>query len=246
MGTPHNSAKPGEIASTVFLPGDPCRAEWMTTYLREVRNVNKLRNMLAFTGVTPQGKEVSVMGSGMGMPSLGIYVHELAVNYGVKQIIRVGTAGSLREDLPCRSVVLALGACSDSGLNLGRFVLPLQFAPIADYGLLSEAIMVAHDLRTEVRVGNMFASDRFYEDTKKGFTPWKDRLETDPLKVMSRAGALFVEMETAELYTQAALLGFRALTINTVSDNLVTGEMIPPEERERSLKSMMDIALLLA
>ncbi|MCX6757633.1 MAG: purine-nucleoside phosphorylase [Candidatus Nomurabacteria bacterium] len=229
----HIGAIQGEIADTVLLPGDPLRAKFIAeNYLKNVYCYNKVRNMLGYTGVSKEtGKKVSVQGTGMGMPSLSIYVNELIDFYGVKNLIRVGTAGSLTEELPLRSIVLAQASCSDSGMNLNRFPIGITYAPIADWKMLFTAHEVAKSNKIKVKVGNIFSTDTFY-----GPDHWK---------TLAKYGVLAVEMETAELYTLAAQKKVHALSILTVSDNLVTGEKLSAEDRQSSLREMMTIALSL-
>ncbi len=233
MGTPHNEAAPGDFAKTVLMPGDPLRARFIAeTFFENARLVNNVRGIQGWTG-TYQGVAVSTMASGMGIPSIGIYSHELFHFYGVENIIRVGTTGALSEKLKLRDVVLAQGACTDS--NFGRqFGLPGVFAPIADFRLLETAAAAARELGVEPPVGNILSSDVFYYKNggKNG-----GGLEWAPM------GVLAVDMETAGLYMNAAEAGKRALTICTVTDSLVTGEALPPAERQSSLTRMMEIAL---
>ncbi len=231
----HIGAQIGEIAETILLPGDPLRAKWIAdTFLTDVTQYNSLRGMLGFTGTTPEGKKISVQGSGMGMPSLSIYVNELINTYKVKTIIRVGTAGGLSIDVPCRSIIMAMGACTDSALNTHRFS-GMNFAPIADWSLLKQATDVASKMNLEVQVGNIVSVDKFYEDT-----------EPYTWKLFAQYGTLAIEMETAELYTLAAKSKIRALTILTISDNLVIEDHMSPEDRENTLEDMMRIAIQLA
>ena len=232
MGTPHNEAPQGAFAKTVLMPGDPLRAKYIAeTFLENPRLVNNVRGIQGWTG-TYQGVPVSAMASGMGIPSIGIYSHELFRFYGVENIIRVGTTGALRKDLKLRDVVLAQGACTDSSFahHLG---LPGVFAPIADFALLEAAVAAAREQGVEPPVGNILSSDVFYFK-KGGGLEW------------SEMGVLAIDMETAGLYTNAAQFGKRALTICTVTDNLVTGEALPPAERQSSLRQMMEIALAVA
>lgn len=228
----HIEAKKGQIAETVLFPGDPLRAKWIAeNFLTKVFQYNTVRNMLGFTGIAPNGKRISVQGSGMGMPSLGIYTNELIKDYGVKNIIRVGSAGSLSERLPCNSIIIAAGACTDSGMNDRRFH-GMNFAPIANWGLLKKADKVASKMKVDVTVGNIISVDKFYED-----------VEPHTWKVFKEYGVLAIEMETAELYTLAAKNEINALTILTISDNLVTGDHLSASKRERSFKDMVKIAV---
>ena len=229
MGTPHNEAVRGDFAKTVLMPGDPLRAKFIAeTFLENARLVNNVRGVQGYTG-TYRGTPVSVMASGMGMPSIGIYSHELFHFYNVDNIIRVGSAGAISPRLKLRDVVLAQGACTDSRYT-HQFGLPGTFAPIADFQLLETAVAAARRLGVEPPVGNLLSSDVFYN--KAGSTlKWGEM------------GVLAVEMETAALYCNAAEAGKRALTICTISDSLVTGEALRPAERQSSLTQMMEIAL---
>ena len=229
MSTPHNSANPGDFAKTVLMPGDPLRAKFIAdTFLENARLVNNVRGIHGYTG-TYRGTPVSVMASGMGIPSMGIYSHELFHVYGVENIIRVGTTGALSANLKLRDLVIAQGACTDSNFahHLG---LPGTFAPIADFTLLETAVAAARERGMEPPVGNILSSDVFYFK-KGGGLEWAD------------LGVLAIDMETAGLYATAAEAGKRALTICTVTDNLVTGEALPPAERQSSLNEMMEVAL---
>ncbi|MDO8537042.1 MAG: purine-nucleoside phosphorylase [bacterium] len=243
MSTPHISAKKGEIARRVLLPGDPLRAKRIAkTFLKNVVRCNTVRNMLGFTGQAPDGRRVSVsvQGSGMGMPSLSIYVNELFDDYGVEEIIRVGSCGSMQEDIKIGDIVIAQGSCSNSNLNRRRFR-GLDFAPIADWGLLRSACEIAEKMMIPVHVGNIVASDTFYSDhDRDGF--YNDYAR-DEWKMWAASGVLAVEMETAELYTLAARKKKKALTILTVSDNLVTREATSSKDRERNFENMVRIAL---
>ncbi|HHY49454.1 MAG TPA: purine-nucleoside phosphorylase [Alphaproteobacteria bacterium] len=229
--TPHNEAKPGDYAEAVLLPGDPLRAKWVAeTFLEEARQVNGVRNCLGFTGRW-KGKPVSVQATGMGQPSLAIYVHELLNLYGVKTAIRIGTAGGLNAKVKVRDLILAQGASSDSSIirsGFGHFA----FAPIADYGLLRDAADRAAAAGLRAHVGNILSSDLFYHaDGLKSYEP------------VIRAGVIGVEMEAATLYMLAAKAGARALAICTMTDCLITGEEISAAERQSSLKEMVSLAL---
>ncbi|MFZ2205432.1 MAG: purine-nucleoside phosphorylase [Minisyncoccia bacterium] len=234
----HINAKEGEIAETVFLSGDPLRAKFIAeNYLKDVFGYNSVRGMYGYTGITKEGKRVSVQGTGMGMPSLSIYVNELIDSYKVKRLIRVGSAGSLQKELKTMSIVLALGSCSDSAMNLSRFPVGAIFAPVADWELLKKANEIAEKKKIEVKVGNIFAADKFYDsDTFYGSETWK---------VFAKYNVLAVEMETAELYTLAAQKGVQALTMLTISDNLVTGDKLSSKDRETAFTEMIEIALAL-
>ena len=229
MGTPHNEAVPGAFAKTVLMPGDPLRAKFIAdTFFENAKLVNNVRGVQGYTG-TYRGTPVSVMASGMGMPSIGIYSHELFHFYGVENIIRIGSAGAISPKLKLRDVVMAQGACTDSDYA-HQYALPGTFAPIADFHLLETAVAAARKLGVEAAVGNLLSSDVFYN--KAGNTlDW------------GNMGVLAIEMETAALYCNAAEAGRRALTICTVSDSLVTGEALPPAERETTFTQMMEIAL---
>jgi purine-nucleoside phosphorylase len=227
----HIGAEPGQIAERVLLPGDPLRAKWIAeTYLEGARCYSTVRNMLGFTG-TYNGVEVSVQGSGMGMPSASIYAHELINDYGVKALIRVGSCGALLESLKLRDVVAAIGSSTDSMMNRQRFDGLIDYAPVADFGLLRTAVDVAAGKGIEMRVGPILAADAFYTDRPDLY----DRL--------ADYGVLAVEMESAALYTIAARFGARALTLLTVSDHIKTGERTTAQEREQTFGQMVEIAL---
>ena len=232
--TPHNGAHLGDIAETVLMPGDPLRAKYIAdNYLDGVRTVSSVRNMLAFTG-TYQGNPVTVMGSGMGMPSIGIYSYELYEFYGVESIIRVGSAGGIDPSIRVRDVVAGMGACTDSNFA-AQYRLPGTFAPICSFELLERAVSAGRTRGVEVKVGNILSSDHFYQDDLPASTP-----------VWQKMGVLAVEMEAAALYMNAARAGKKALTLLTVSDLPLTGESLPADERETSFNQMMEIALSLA
>lgn len=229
----HIEAKKGEIAETILLPGDPLRAKWIAeTFFEDPKCFNKVRNMLGYTGIY-KGKKVSVMGTGMGVPSISIYAHELINAYGVKNLIRVGSAGSYQKDVKIRDVVLAMAASSNSGVNELRFG-GADYAPTADFGLFLKAVEAAKEKNIEVKAGNVFTSDEFYADDFEAYKKW------------SRFGVLCVEMEAAGLYTVAAKHNVNALAILTISDSLVTGERTTTKERETTFKGMIEIALELA
>ena len=232
MGTPHNEAPRGAFAKTVLMPGDPLRAKFIAeTFLEDAALVNNVRGIQGWTG-TYQGTRVSVMASGMGMPSIGIYSHELFHEYDVDNIIRVGTAGAISPKLKLRDVVLGQGSCTDSNYA-HQFGLGGTFAPIADFTLLETAVAAARRMGVEPAVGNILSSDVFYN--KAGNTlDW------------GRMGVLAVEMESAALYCNAAEAGKRALAICTISDSLVTGEALPPADRQSTFTQMMEIALNVA
>lgn len=231
--TPHNAANLGDIAKTVLMPGDPLRAQYIANnYLDDVRCFNGVRNMLGFTG-TYQGQPVSVMGSGMGMPSIGIYSHELYEFYGVESIIRIGSAGGVAEGVQVRDVVAGMGACTDSNYA-AMYDLPGTFAPIASYELLERAVAAGRAQGVNIKVGNILSSDHFYLDDPDSTRRWQ------------KMGVLAVEMEAAALYMNAARLGKKALCLLTVSDLPLTGESLPADERQTSFTQMMEIALSLA
>ena len=226
--TPHNGARLGEIAKTVLMPGDPLRAKVIAeTYLENPICFNTVRNMFGYTG-TYHGKEISVMGSGMGMPSIGIYSYELFHFYDVDKIIRIGSAGGIQDDLRVMDVVVGLGACTDSNYA-HQYQLPGTFAPIASYELVEKAVDVARRQGTPVHVGNILSSDVFYNEVSS--EQWK------------KMGVLCVEMEAAALYMNAARAGKQALCLLTISDHLYRKESLSAKERQESFHSMMKIAL---
>ena len=229
----HIEAKKGEIAETILLPGDPLRAKWIAeTFFENPKCFNKVRGMLGYTG-TYKGKPISVMGTGMGVPSISIYAHELITEYGVKNLIRVGSAGSYQKDVKIRDVVLAMSASSTSGVNELRFS-GADYAPTANFGLFIKAVEAARSKHIDIKAGNVLSSDEFYEDDKESFKKW------------SKFGVLCVEMEAAGLYTVAAKHNANALAILTISDSLVTGETTTSKERETTFKGMIEVALELA
>lgn len=229
MPTPHNSAKKGDFAKTVLMPGDPLRAKFIAeTFLENPRLVNNVRGVQGYTG-TYKGVPVSVMASGMGMPSIGIYSYELFTQYDVDNIIRVGSAGAMRADMELGSVVAGMGACTNSDFA-SQYELGGTFAPICDYELLSAAVDSAREMGVKMPVGNIFSSDTFYDAAGRN-----DRF--------GKMGVLAVEMEAAGLYCTAAYTGKRALAICSISDNLVTGEELSPDERQLTFTNMMKIAL---
>jgi len=226
--TPHIGANYGEIAETVIMAGDPLRAKFMAErYLDNAVQYNKVRGMLGFTG-THEGKRVSVQGHGMGMPSMGIYSYELFNFYGVKRIIRVGSAGSMSPDLHIGDLVLAMGACTNSNFA-AQYQLSGTFAPIADFDMLCAAAVKAEELEYRYMVGNIYSSDNFYDENPTT-AQWQ------------KLGVLAVEMEAAALYMNAARSGNQALCICTISDSLVTGEVTTAEERQIGFTRMMDVA----
>ena len=228
--TPHNTAKKGDIAKKVLMPGDPLRAKYIAeTYLENPVCFNTVRNVLGYTG-TYKGQEVSVMASGMGMPSIGIYSYELYNFYDVDRIIRIGSAGALQDDVNVMDVIIAMGACTDSNFG-SQFCLPGTFAPTASYNLVSRAVEVAKEQGTPVRVGNVVSSDVFYSDNKQASDAWR------------KMGVLCAEMECAGLFMTAARKGKEALGILTISDHIYREEAISAEARQTSFNKMMEIAL---
>lgn len=231
--TPHNEAKIGDIAKTVLMPGDPLRAKFIAdNYLEDVVCFNTVRNMLGFTG-TYQGKRVSVMGGGMGMPSIGIYSYELYHFYDVDNIIRIGSAGGIADDIKLRDIVIGMGASTNSNFA-HQYKLPGTFAPIADFGLLRKAVETAEKLNIKTVVGNILSSDTFYDDNPEANSLWK------------KMNVLCVEMEAAALYMNAARAGKKALCILTISDHVFTGEALSAEDRQNTFNDMMKIALEIA
>lgn len=229
----HIEAKKGDIAETILLPGDPLRAKWIAeTFLENAICFNKVRNMFGYTGFY-QGQRVSVMGTGMGVPSISIYAHELITDYDVKNLIRVGSAGSYQKDIKLRDIVLAMAASSNSGLNQLRFG-GSDYAPTASFELFQKAVEAAKSKTIPIKAGNVFTSDEFYADDFESYKKW------------SKFGVLCVEMESAGLYTIAAKHNVNALSILTISDSLVTGERTSSKERETTFKDMVEIALELA
>jgi purine-nucleoside phosphorylase len=227
----HIGAKPGEIAERILLPGDPLRAKWISeNFLDDAKCYSTVRNMYGFTG-TYRGVPVSVQGTGMGMPSASIYAHELINDYGVKTLIRIGSCGALSEDLQLGNVVAAIGASTDSAMNRHRFDGLIDYAPVADFGLLRTAVDVAAGRGIEMTVGPVLSADAFYTDRPDLY----DRL--------ADYGVLVVEMEAAALYTIAARHRARSLTLLTVSDHLRTGERSSAEEREQGFSKMVEVAL---
>jgi purine-nucleoside phosphorylase len=227
----HIGGKPGEIAPRVLMPGDPLRAKWIAeTYLDDAKCYSTVRGMLGYTGRW-SGVEVSVQGSGMGMPSASIYAHELINEYGVTALIRVGSCGALSTDLQLRDVIAASGSSTDSNMNRIRFDGLIDYAPVADFGLLRTSVEAAERRGIQMHVGPILAADAFYTDRPDLY----DRL--------ADYGVLAVEMESAALYTIAARFKARALTLLTVSDHIKTGERTTAEEREQTFSQMVEIAL---
>ncbi|MBR1812170.1 MAG: purine-nucleoside phosphorylase [Clostridia bacterium] len=234
--TPHIEAEKDAVAKTVLMPGDPKRAEFIAkTFLTAPVLINDIRGVHGYTG-TYQGAPVSVMASGMGMPSMGIYSYELYAAYDVRNIIRVGTAGGLCERVRLRELVIAQGACTDSNYA-SQYHLNGTFAPIADYGLLSKAVAVAENHQFKYCVGNVLSTDMFYTDND-------GRLDSETsVNMWGKMGVLAVEMEAAALYMNAARFGRRALAVCTISDHLMTGEALDALSRERTFTDMMTLAL---
>ena len=229
----HIEAKKGEITETILLSGDPLRAKWIAeTFFEDAKCFNRIKNMLGYTGVY-NGKRISVMGTGMGVPSISIYAHELITEYNVKNLIRVGSAGSYQEHVKVRDIVLAMAASSTSGVNELRFG-GADYAPTADFELFIKAVNAAKNKNIEIKDGNVLSSDEFYADEFESYKKW------------SKFGVLCVEMEAAGLYTIAAKHNVNALAILTISDSLVTGERMTSKERENTFKEMIEVALELA
>ena len=229
MSTPHNAAQMGDIAKTVLMPGDPLRAKYIAdNYLTDVVCYNTVRNMLGYTGYY-KGKRISVQGSGMGIPSIGIYSHELYNMYGVESIIRIGSAGAIADDAHIRDIIIGMGACTNSNYAI-QYRLPGTYAPIASYDLLEKAVNAARAIGANYKVGNVFSSDTFYDDAAS-LGDWR------------KMGVLAVEMESAALYMNAARAGKKALCLLTISDCPFTGEETPAEERQNSFTQMREIAL---
>ncbi len=230
MATPHIAAQPDAFAKTVLMPGDPLRAKYIADkYLDNVTCVTSVRNMLGYTG-TYKGQPISVMGSGMGIPSISIYATELYQEYGVENIIRIGSCGAVRDDIQLRDIVIGMAASTDSNVNRQRFN-QCDFAACADFSLLQKVVNTAERNNQMVRVGNIFTADLFY-------TP-----QPEMFKVMEKHGILAVEMETAGLYGVAAELGKKALALFTVSDHIKTGEQTTADERETTFNEMMELTL---
>ena len=230
MSTPHISANVGDFAETVLMPGDPLRAQYIAeNFLDDAVQVTGVRNMYGFTG-TYKGKPVSIMGSGMGIPSMSIYARELIVSFGVKNIIRIGTGGGIGTDIKIRDVIFAQGASTDSNVNRAR-VRGYDFSAIANFDLLLNGVNAAKDLGIKAKVGNVFTTDTFYQADD---TFYKD---------LDKLGVLAVDMETAGLYGVAAEYGANAMALFTVSDHVITGEATPADERQSTFNEMVKIAL---
>ena len=226
----HIGAKVGDIAETVLLPGDPKRAKWIAeNYLENLFCYTDIRGMLGFTG-TYKGKKVSIQGTGMGIPSISIYITELMKDYGVKNLIRVGSAGSYQKDVKVRDVVIAMSTSTDSNINNRRFN-GANFSPTANFELFLTALKVAEEKNIKIKAGNVLTSDEFYNDNSDYYKKWAD------------FGVLAVEMETAGLYTLADKYRAKALSILTISDSLVSPEITSAEEREKTFSEMIELAL---
>lgn len=226
----HIEAQKEDIAETVLLPGDPMRAKWIAeTFLDDYKCYNKVRGMLGYTGYY-KGKRVSVQATGMGIPSALIYCHELINDYGVKNLIRVGSAGSFQKDIKLRDIVIAMAASSTSGINNSRFI-NADYSPTANFDLFMQACSYAKNNNIPIQAGNVLSADEFYEDDFDSYKKWAD------------FGVLCVEMEAAGLYTIAAKFNVKALAILTISDSLVTKERTSAEERESTFNTMIEIAL---
>ena len=225
----HIGAKPGEIADIVLLPGDPLRAKYIAeTFLENAKIYNEVRNMFGYTG-TYKGKPISVQGTGMGVPSISIYVNELINSYNVKKLIRVGTAGAIQEDVKVRDVILAMSASTDSQMNRLTFG-GIDYAPTANFELLLKAYKAGVAKGLKLKVGNVFTADHFYNDNSD-------------LEKWAKYQILAVEMETAALYTLAAKFGREALSVLTISDHIITGEETTAEERQTTFDEMIEVAL---
>mgnify|MGYP001013689563 FL=1 len=234
--TPHIGARPGDFGQTVLMPGDPLRSKFIAeNFLTDPVLVNNVRGVQGYTG-TYDGVRVSVMASGMGMPSIGIYSWELFTVYGVENILRIGSAGALADELQLRDIVIAQGACTDSGWA-GQYHLPGSFAPIADFGMLRTCVDIAEEMGARYQVGNLLSSDRFYGDDGDMTGGWIGN------KAWQKMGVMAVEMEAAALYMNAARAGKRALAICTVSDHLLRNENCTAEERQNGFTNMMKLAL---
>ena len=226
----HIAAKNGEIADTVLLPGDPKRAKWIAeNFLENAVCYTDIRGMLGFTG-TYKGKRISVQGTGMGIPSMSIYITELMKDYGVKTLIRVGSAGSYQEEVKIRDIVVALSTSTDSNINNRRFK-GASFAPTVNFDLLFKVLKTAEEKNIKIKAGNILTSDEFYNDDPNYFKKWAE------------FGVLAVEMETAALYTLASKYKAKALSILTISDSLVSPEITSSEEREKTFNEMIELAL---
>ena len=231
--TPHIVAEEGDFAKTVLMPGDPLRAKYIAeNFMENYREIQNIRGILAYTGEY-KGKRLSVMASGMGMPSMGIYSHELYTYFGVERIIRIGTAGSISENVKLRDIIIAMGACTDSNY-MAKYGLIGSYAPIADYDLLRTAVDTSNELGYNVTVGNILTTDTFYNETIDEYKKW------------AQMGVLATEMETAALYITAARLGKKALSICTISDEIFTQNIYSAEDRQKTLNEMIELSLNIA
>ncbi|WP_100447547.1 purine-nucleoside phosphorylase [Glycomyces xiaoerkulensis] len=229
--TAHIAAEPGDIAETVLLPGDPLRAKWIAeTFLSDAECYSEVRGMYGYTG-TYRGRRVSVQGTGMGQPSASIYTHELLDQFGVRTVVRVGSAGAVRSDIELRDVVAAIGASTNSSMNRIRFGGAVDYAPVADFGLLRAAADAAEERGIGLRVGQLYSSDTFYSDAP------------DVEGLLADYGVLAIEMEAAAIYTLAAGFGARALAICTISDHILNQTSLSAEDRQESFSEMAEIAL---
>ncbi|MBE7028883.1 MAG: purine-nucleoside phosphorylase [Ruminococcaceae bacterium] len=230
MSTPHIRANTGEIAKTVIMPGDPLRAKFIAeNYLKDYKIINDIRNMLGYTGLY-KGVEITVLGSGMGVGSMGIYSYELFNFYNVENIIRAGSSGSISKKLPLNKILLAMGASTNSGYAK-QYKLPGDYSAICDFSILYSAYNTAKELNLDVLVGNILTSDTFYTDDKENDLVW------------NKMDVLAVEMEAAALYMNAARAGKKALCMTTVSDNILTGEGLSAQDRQTGFKNMISLAL---
>lgn len=230
MSTPHIRANIGEIAKTVIMPGDPLRAKFIAeNYLKDYKIINDIRNMLGYTGLY-KGVEITVLGSGMGVGSMGIYSYELFNFYNVENIIRAGSSGSISKKLPLNKILLAMGASTNSGYAK-QYKLPGDYSAICDFSILYSAYNTAKELNLDVSVGNILTSETFYTDDKENDLVW------------NKMDVLAVEMEAAALYMNAARLGKKALCMTTVSDNILTGEGLSAQDRQTGFKNMISLAL---
>ena len=230
MTTPHIKAELGDFAETVLMPGDPLRAKFIAeNFLDDAKCITQVRNMFGYTG-SYKGKAISVMGSGMGVPSISIYATELYKDFGVENIIRIGSCGAVRDDIKIRDIIIGMAASTDSRVNRMRFN-ECEFAACADFGLLQKVANTAQKLNQKIHVGNIFTADLFY-------TP-----QPEMFAIMEKHGILAVEMEAAGLYGVAAEYGKKALTVLTVSDHIKTGEQTTADERETTFKDMMELTL---
>ena len=232
MPTPHINAKPGDFAKVVLMPGDPMRAKWIIeNFLHDAVLVTEVRGVFGYTGYTENGKRISVMASGMGMPSIGIYSHELFDHYGVEAIIRIGTCGSYSKEAHVGSVILAQGACTDSNWAYQYNLQGGVYSAISDFGMLQTAYNAAKELKKNVVVGNVLSADVFYDTDPDYWKKW------------AKLGVVCVEMESYALFGNAAYMGKKALSIFTVSDSFVEEGILTPEQRQTGLKDMVLVAL---